>query len=81
MRPRRSGSAMVAISALESTGWMPSSCSATSSIIWWVRMAFCGSTESKSLRGDTAAIRVGSAERRVPGGSQALTPGPGGSGG
>lgn len=58
---------MVAISALERTGWMPSSCSAMSSIVWWVRTASRGSTESKSLWGDVAAIRVGSAGWRVPG--------------
>lgn len=67
MSPRRLGSAMVVISALERTGGMPSSSSAVSSIIWWVRMGSWGSTESKSLQGDTIAIRVGSAGWEVPG--------------
>lgn len=51
MSPRRLGSAIEAISALERMGWMPSSCSATSSISWWVRMGSCGSMASKSLQG------------------------------
>jgi len=69
MSPRRSRSAMVAISVLERTGWMPSSCSAMSSIVWWVRKGSRGSTESKSLWGDMGAVRVGSAGWRGPGGS------------
>lgn len=53
MSPSWLGSATEAISVLERTGWMPSSCSAMSKAIWLFLMGLCWSRELKSLGTET----------------------------